>query len=58
MTNDWIFEVLADLKSFAQANGMDALAKQLDTTVRVAKTELRMHNISTRLSDRPTKRKL
>ncbi len=58
MANDWILEVLADLKNFAQANGMDALAKQLDATAVVAKTELRMHHVSTKLSPPIPKRKL
>ena len=40
MTNDWIIDVLADLKSFAQANGLPALAEQLDDTTLVAASEL------------------
>jgi hypothetical protein len=38
--NDWILDVLADLKNFAAANGMVALAEQLDDTKIVAAAEL------------------
>lgn len=40
MKNDWILDVLADLRTFAQANGLDALADQLDDTRLVAATEI------------------
>ena len=40
MQNDWILDVLADLKSFAAANAMTALAEQLDDTTLVAAAEL------------------
>lgn len=40
MGNDWIIDVLADLKSFAKANDLPALAGQLDETVLVASTEI------------------
>lgn len=40
MQNEWILDVLADLKTFAQQNGMGALAEQLDDTQLVAATEL------------------
>ena len=40
MANDWIFEVLVDLHSFALANGLPALASQIDMTLRVAEVEL------------------
>lgn len=40
MKNDWILDVLADLKSFAQANDLSALADQLDKTRHVAATEI------------------
>lgn len=38
--NDWILDVLADLKTFASANGLVALAEQLDDTQLVAAAEL------------------
>ncbi len=40
MQNDWILDVLADLKTFAQNNGLGALAEQLDDTRLIAATEL------------------
>ena len=40
MKSDWILDVLADLKTFAHANGMPALAEQLDDTAIVAMTEI------------------
>ena len=38
--NDWILDVLADLKSFADANGLPALAEQLDDTTLIAASEI------------------
>lgn len=38
--NDWILDVLADLKAFAMANGLCALAEQLDDTTIVAAAEI------------------
>ena len=40
MKSDWILDVLADLKTFAHANGMPALAEQLDDTAIVALAEI------------------
>ncbi len=40
MKNDWILDVLTDLKSFAQQNGLNALSEQLDDTTLVAASEL------------------
>ncbi len=40
MKYDWILDVLADLKTFANANGLDALAEQLDDTQLIAATEI------------------
>ncbi|GAA4217964.1 hypothetical protein J4E08_14865 [Sagittula sp. NFXS13] len=40
MGNDWILDVLTDLKTFARANGMPALAAQLDDASFVAQAEL------------------
>ena len=37
---DWILDVLADLKSFAEANGLSLLAEQLDDTALIAATEI------------------
>ena len=40
MANDWILDVLSDLKTFAQSNGLPALATQLDDATLIAATEL------------------
>lgn len=40
MTNDWIIDVLMDLKKFSASNHLDHLAEQLDDTIMVATTEL------------------
>ena len=40
MQNDWILDVLADLKSFATANGMTILAEQLDDATLIAAAEI------------------
>lgn len=49
MRNDWIIDVLADLKCFALANGLPALAEQLDDATLVAASELAL--MDGRLSD-------
>jgi hypothetical protein len=40
MAYDWIFDVLEDLKAFAQANGLTALAAKADEALAVARTEV------------------
>ncbi|MGB0900457.1 hypothetical protein [Halocynthiibacter sp.] len=40
MKNDWILDVLTDLKSFALQNGLNALSEQLDDTTLIAASEL------------------
>ena len=40
MKQDWIIDVLRDLRSFASANGMDTLAAQIDETQLVAMAEI------------------
>lgn len=40
MTNDWIIDVLMDLRLFAEQNGLATLADHLDDTVLVAASEL------------------
>ena len=39
MRSDWILNVLADLRSFAQANDLPMLAEQLDDTALIATAE-------------------
>ena len=40
MQNEWLLDVLSDLRSFAGANGMAQLSQQLDTARAVALIEL------------------
>ncbi|WP_321831148.1 hypothetical protein [Thalassovita sp.] len=40
MKNDWILEVLRDLKAYADLNGLDVLAHQLEATEQVALAEI------------------
>lgn len=40
MNHDWILDVLTDLTTFAQSNGLDGLAQQLDNTQKFALAEL------------------
>ena len=40
MQNDWILDVLADLKTFAMANDLRVLAEQLEDTTLVAASEI------------------
>lgn len=40
MGNDWILDVLADLKAFAARNDLSALADQLDHTSIIAQCEI------------------
>jgi hypothetical protein len=40
MTNDWIIDVLADLKKFSASNHLGRLAEQIDDTIMIASNEL------------------
>jgi hypothetical protein len=40
MRHDWIFEVLRDLKAYALANGLPAVAAKADEALRVARAEI------------------
>lgn len=40
MANDWIIDVIADLKTYATKNGLSALAKQLEDTTLIAAAEI------------------
>jgi hypothetical protein len=40
MTNDWVLDVLADLKAYARTNGLTVLAEQLDDAVLIAAAEI------------------
>ena len=40
MTNDWILDVLADLRTFAQENDLPSLAASLEDTSLIAAAEI------------------
>ena len=40
MGHDWVFDVLADLKSYATANGLFELAAKADEALAVAAAEI------------------
>lgn len=40
MGQKWIIDVIADLRDFAERNGLPLLANQLEVTALVAKTEI------------------
>ena len=44
MANDWIIDVLADLRTYAATNGLTALAGQLDDATLIAATEIASTN--------------
>ena len=48
MTNDWIIDVLTDLRKFSASNSMGRLADRLDDTIALATSELTAHHQSER----------
>lgn len=40
MRHDWIFDVLTDLRAYAQSNGLTALAHKADEALKVARAEI------------------
>lgn len=40
MTHHWIIEVLTDLRTYAQQNGLTGLARKTDETLAVARAEI------------------
>ena len=40
MKDDWVLDVLADLRTFARQNSFSVLAEQLDDTLIVAATDI------------------
>jgi hypothetical protein len=40
MAHEWIFEVLQDIRSYSQKNGLPALMAQMDEALRVAQQEI------------------
>ncbi len=54
--NDWILDVLADLKSFALANDLGALAEQLQDTTLIAAAEIASHAKEAQAQDHASQR--
>lgn len=40
MRHDWIFDVLRDLRAYAQSNGLPAVAQKADEALHVARAEI------------------
>lgn len=40
MRHDWIFDVLSDLRLYAQSNGLPALALKAEEALRIARAEV------------------
>jgi hypothetical protein len=49
MTNDWIIDVLVDLKKFSASNNLSVLAEQIDDTIMIASNELALQKPATKL---------
>ncbi len=58
MGHDWIFDVLKDLKSYAEANGLPALAAKADEALIIARAEIAANGpLATPESPPPSRRK-
>ncbi len=54
MQQEWVLDVLTDLRTFAQQNGMFHLSEQLDDTLLVAAVEIAAHGRArSKASDEP-----
>lgn len=53
MANNWIFDVLADLRGFALANGLPGLAAQMTQAAQVAEAELAARGLAKGQGARP-----
>jgi len=53
MRHDWIFDVLSDLRAYAVANGMMALAAKADEALAVARDEVARAEDPTAPQDNP-----
>jgi len=52
MAQDWILDVLTDLRDFARANGLPATAEQLDDTRMMALAEIASQSERAPLGDK------
>ena len=53
MRHDWIFDVLTDLRCYAQANGLTALADKAAEMLLVARAEISAPNLTDHRQDHP-----
>ncbi|MES2144680.1 MAG: hypothetical protein V4516_10050 [Pseudomonadota bacterium] len=51
MAHEWIFEVLQDMRSYSQKNGLPLLMAQLDAALLVARTEIGAGNLGAQPHD-------
>lgn len=51
MAHEWIIEVLQDMRSYSQKNGLPALTAQLGETLRVATDEIAAQGVVARPDD-------
>ena len=58
MSNEWILDVIADLRRFADLNNMPRLAVQLDQSAATAQVELDLANARTSAGELATNAKL
>jgi hypothetical protein len=56
MRHDWIFDVLADLRAYANENDLPALAEQVAAALRIAESEI-AHEALTRVRLSPSEAK-
>ena len=52
MANDWIIDVLGDLRAFAAENGLPTLASQLEEALTVAAVETIQDGMGSRIDER------
>lgn len=45
MSQQWMIDVLTDMKKFAHQNGLMGLAEQLDDTILIAASELKLNEL-------------
>ena len=55
MSQEWMIDLLTDLKSFARKNGLMGLAEQLDDTLLIAAAELNLDRQDTLEGVNPTR---
>tara|TARA_R110002094_G_scaffold192616_1_gene166675 strand:+ start:254 stop:454 length:201 start_codon:yes stop_codon:yes gene_type:complete len=49
MRHDWIFEVLTDLRTYAQQNDLQALAAEVESALATARVEIGMEVVANKV---------